>query len=339
MNTFISHSIPFRDVLRDLANEMNTSYSQSCEEYALSIPECYGEGQIKGINFGEGIGLLMYDCVFYEDTEIHFIVNQVHPLKFMFCEVGSFSHRFQDSSENKTVEELQNVIVASDNHKGHIIHFKAGERSKINNLEIDRKKFYESQPCEISRLKESLKNLFTDTSGKKMFFYHGDYSLQTAEAFSKINNFKGSPFLKNLFVHAQCYHIFFIQVLEYEDSKNNRENQSLLRRSELYLIKNAAEFIDSDLLNYISVKNLAVKIGLNPNKLQSGFQQVYGKTVNGYVQEKRLGEAAVLIKNTDLTFSEIADRVGIKSKSYFSKIFKDKYGLTPSQIRKQRKTN
>lgn len=339
MNTFISHSIPFRDVLRDLANEMNTSYTQSCEEYSLQIPEYYGEGQIKGINFDEGVGLLMYDCVFYEDTEIHFIVNEVHPLKFMFCEVGSFSHRFQDSSENKMVEELQNVIVASDNHKGHIIHFKAGQRSKINNLEIDRKKFYESQPCEISRLRERLKKLFTDINGKKMFFYQGNYSLQTAEAFSKINKFKGSPFLKNLFVHSQCYHIFFIQVLEYEDSKNKQENQFLLRRSELYLIKNAAEFIDSDLLNYRSVKDLAVKIGLNPNKLQSGFQQVYGQTVNGYVQEKRLSEAVVLIKNTDLTFSEIADRVGIKSKSYFSKIFKDKYGLTPSQIRKQRTVN
>jgi len=96
MHKIISHSIPFREVLNDLSKELETTYTQSCEEYTLKIPSKFGTGSIKGINFKEGLGLLIYNCKFHEDLEIHFIVNEVHPLKFLFCEEGGFSHHFVD---------------------------------------------------------------------------------------------------------------------------------------------------------------------------------------------------------------------------------------------------
>lgn len=333
MKTIISRSIPFKDVMKDLAKELGTSFSQNCEEYALKIPEQYGSGVISGINFSEGIGLLMYDCVFNEDFEIQFIVNEVHPLKFMFCESGAFQHRFQDSKEVHEVAELQNIIVASDRNRGHIIRFRSGTRTKINNLEIDRKRFTEVMRCEIARLKPGLRDLFQDVEGKKYFYRLGSYSLRMADIFLKISDFKGSPFQRNLLLHGKSYDIFLIQLQEYWDGKSPVQEQSLLRKRELNLIREAVLILNSNILDFKSVKNLSRQVGLNPNKLQDGFKEIYHTTVNGYVQERRLYEAGVLIKNTDLSFSEIAHKVGISSKSYFSKIFKDNYGLTPTQIR------
>lgn len=334
MNIIKSHSIPFREVMRDLAVEMGTGFTQSCEEYMLEIPESVGKGIIRGINFDEGIGLMMYDCLFYEDTEIHFIINSVHPLKFMFCEKGGFYHRFENVKKDKYVNELQNIIVASNKKQGHILKFKANIHTKINNLEIDRERFYQSHSCEISRLSPDLQKLFTDTSGTQMFYHQGNYSLRTAKAFEVIEKYKGGPFQRDLLIHSQTYNIFFIQILEFIDSKNNLENQSMLLRKEVDRIFAASKIIDSNLVGFVSVKALAQEVGINTHKLQNGFKELFGKTVNAYVQDKRLSEASTLIKNTDLSFSEIAERVGISSKSYFSKIFKDKYGLTPSQIRK-----
>lgn len=339
MREIISHSIPFKDILSDLATEMNTEFHQSCEEYILKIPKEYGEGQIRGINFPEGIGLLMYDCTFNEDTEFQFIVDEVHPLKFMFCEEGGFLHRFQDSEDNHKVEVLQNIIVASSKNKGHIIRFKKSIKTRINNLEIDRKKFKNLLSCEIKKLKPGLRSLFQDVNGRNYFYHLGNYSLRTAEIFSKIHDFKGSSFQENILLHGQSYNIFFIQILEYYDAKSPENKQGLIRKRELELIRQAALIINSEIKEFKSVGQLAVEVGLNNNKLQAGFREVYGMTVNQFVQQKRLDKAEILIKNTDLDFSEIAYRVGIGSKSYFSKIFKDKYGLTPSEIRKQRKYN
>lgn len=319
---------------------MNTSHAQSCETYSMEIPSHLGEGSITGVNFDEGMGLLMYDCLFYEDTEFQFVINEVHPLKFTFCEKGEFSHRFQDDRKNHNVEALENIIVASNRNKGHIIKFKANVHTKINNLEVDRKRFYESRPCEIGQLDMDLKELFEDVTGSEIFYHHGNYSLRTARIFEGINNFSGTPFLRDLFIHSQSYHIFFIQLLEYQDACSAEEDRSILLERELNLIREASRLIDSGFLNFQTIHELSKKVGLNPNKLQSGFKDVYGKTINEYVQERRLREATVLIKNTDLSFSEIAERVGIQSKSYFSKIFKDDYGITPSEIRKnQEKIN
>lgn len=333
MKTIISRSIPFKEVMKDLAKELETTFSQDCEEYALSIPAQYGSGAISGINFSEGIGLLMYDCIFKEDFEIQFIVNEVHPLKFMFCESGAFQHCFQDSKEIHEVAELQNIIVASDQNRGHIIRFKAGMRTKINNLEVDRKRFNKVMQCEIARLRPGLRNLFEDVEGKNYFYRLGSYSLRMADIFLKINDFKGSPFQRNLLLHGKSYDIFLIQLQEYWDGESPDQDQSLLRKRELNLIREAVLILNSNILEFKSVKSLSRRVGLNPNKLQDGFKEIYHTTVNGYVQERRLYEAGVLIKNTDLSFAEIADRVGISSKSYFSKIFKDNYGLTPTEIR------
>lgn len=334
MKSIISRSIPFKDVMKDLANEFETTYSQSCEEYVLEIPRKHGKGSVKGINFGEGIGVLLYDCMFYEDFEIQFIVNEVHPLKFLFCEKGGFSHFFENSPKPNKVVELQNIIVASNQNKGHVLRFEANKHATINSLEIDRAKFIEAMSCEISDLGPVMENLFRDVQGKEMFYYQGSYSLKMANAFSQIANFTKKEFERNLFLHGHAYNMLSIQLLEYHDAQFSKENRSILLKRELKLVKEAARIIDEDILDFDSVEDLSRKVGLNQNKLQNGFKELFGITVNTYVQEKRLAIASILIKNTEHSFTEIAYMVGITSKSYFSKIFKDKYGVTPSQIRK-----
>lgn len=59
-----------------------------------------------------------------------------------------------------------------------------------------------------------------------------------------------------------------------------------------------------------------------------------GKTYTEHLQEKRLSQAAFLLKNTGLPVSEVAVAVGYENKSYFHRIFAEKYGVTPSKYRK-----
>ncbi|SRX54297.1 AraC family transcriptional regulator [Aequorivita sp. CIP111184] len=336
MQTITCHSIPFKEVLNDLAIELETSYTQSCEEYTLIIPEKYGSGSIKGINFKEGLGLLFYNCTFNEDLEIHFIVNEVHPLKFLFCEKGGFSHHFQNKEEQHKVRVLENIIVASNKKNGHVLRFKAGVHTIINSLEINRELFIKTMACQIQSLDSVLEKLFLDTKASEQFYYHGDYSVQMADLFERINSNQLNNFIRTIFLHGSAYKLLTIQIVEYHDSKNSEGNQSLLKRRDQILIMEAAALIENDILDFKTIKKLADHIGLNPTKLQNGFKHIYGTTINEFVQNRRLDLAKNLIKGTDHSFSEIAYMVGISSKSYFSKMFKDKYGLTPSDIRKKK---
>ena len=58
-----------------------------------------------------------------------------------------------------------------------------------------------------------------------------------------------------------------------------------------------------------------------------------GKTYTEHLQEKRLSQAAFLLKNTTLSVEEIAIAIGYENKSYFHRIFTEKFDTTPKKYR------
>jgi AraC-like DNA-binding protein/quercetin dioxygenase-like cupin family protein len=60
-----------------------------------------------------------------------------------------------------------------------------------------------------------------------------------------------------------------------------------------------------------------------------------GKTYTQLVQEKRLAQAAFLLKNTDRNVDDIANAVGYENMGYFHRIFRELYGMSPRAYRVQ----
>lgn len=58
-----------------------------------------------------------------------------------------------------------------------------------------------------------------------------------------------------------------------------------------------------------------------------------GKNYTELLQEKRLSQACFYLKNTDMTIEDIAFSVGYENISYFYRIFKNRYGLSPRKYR------
>ena len=81
------------------------------------------------------------------------------------------------------------------------------------------------------------------------------------------------------------------------------------------------------------LKDLALQMGTNEYKLKYGFKQLYGTTVFRFLTHERLRKTKTLIQHSDLSLKEIAHMTGFKSAAHFSRAFKDKYGLSPSELR------
>ena len=60
-----------------------------------------------------------------------------------------------------------------------------------------------------------------------------------------------------------------------------------------------------------------------------------GKNYTQLVHEKRLAQAAFLLKNTDRNVDDIANAVGYENMGYFHRIFKDAFGMSPRNYRMQ----
>lgn len=90
-------------------------------------------------------------------------------------------------------------------------------------------------------------------------------------------------------------------------------------------------------ISELTVEELASKVGLSVNYLRAIFKEQTGVTLSDYVNNYRYEIARDLLLNTELTISEICEKIGIYNANYFYTLFKKHNGQTPSQFRKSMK--
>ncbi|MBT0608281.1 helix-turn-helix domain-containing protein [Aequorivita echinoideorum] len=332
-------SLPLDEVIRDIANEFETDYYKEKGEYILNVPHNIGSGTIKGVNFDGGLGIIQYNCAFKDETEIRFTVNEVHPLKFIYLLEGELYHRFANKNTPHKLNRFQNAIVASEDKNGHILRFKKETPTSIFSLEIDRKKFQRNNSFDKDDMNISLKKLFEDVEAETSFYYEGDYSLRMTDLFKTVEDHRDCTFINLINMESVAYQTLVQQLSQYLDDLNDCNQRHILRRKEMEQIKIAADYVKDNIATYKAMPELIKLTGLNPLKLQQGFKDLYNKTVHQYVFDTRLDLAKDLLVNTDQSISEIIFKVGLTSKSYFSKIFKEEYGVQPSNFRAKNKRN
>lgn len=81
-----------------------------------------------------------------------------------------------------------------------------------------------------------------------------------------------------------------------------------------------------------SVEKLAAEIGFSRSQLFRKMKSLFNKTPNQLITEIRLNKAHELLKNNSCSVSEAAYAVGYSNLSYFTKSFKERFGVAPSKI-------
>ncbi len=82
-----------------------------------------------------------------------------------------------------------------------------------------------------------------------------------------------------------------------------------------------------------SIQDLCRSLGMSHTQLYRKFSAITDVTVNKYIRRYRLYKAMELIKNSDLNITQVALEVGLSNPSYFSRVFKDEFGINPSKAR------
>ena len=325
-------------IIRDLAEAFDAKFEKICEEYTLHLPSTIGTGYITGIDTDGGLGVLLYDCTFNQETELSFSVNEVHPLKFLYVLEGSIEHHFQHEEKNlHKIEEYQTAIVACELKNGHVLTFRADKNTRIHSLEINRKTFSEKMGCDLRNLKGDLKTVFEDVGAKRTFYYRDHFSLELADLFKKMYDFGEVDYLRKIYLEGIAYQVLVKQIIFYLDSQKDENNSRLLRTSEVEQVRQAVDYIEEHIAETPGIEEIAKEVGLNANKLQHGFKMLFDSTINKFIHKTRLDIARNLLLHTDYNISEVAYSVGIKSKSYFSHIFKEYYKITPTEFQQKNK--
>ncbi len=93
-------------------------------------------------------------------------------------------------------------------------------------------------------------------------------------------------------------------------------------------------YVDAHYAEEISLELFAKKYFLSKEYILRRFKEKYGIGVYEYVMTVRMNEARRRLLETDLQIQEIAYQVGFNDSHYFSKVFRNRFGMTPKEARK-----
>ncbi|RAR43075.1 response regulator [Paenibacillus sp. MDMC362] len=99
------------------------------------------------------------------------------------------------------------------------------------------------------------------------------------------------------------------------------------------VIRQVKDYVKDHHQRDISLSDAAREVYLSPGYLSILFKKETGENFSKYLTDYRLRRASYLLKHSNMKVNDIAGAVGIDNHSYFAKLFKSKFGVSPLQYR------
>lgn len=96
----------------------------------------------------------------------------------------------------------------------------------------------------------------------------------------------------------------------------------------------ACQILSESLAAEISVEALAQQVFLSPSRLAHLFREQVGVGIVRWREDQRIIRAKLLLQTTPMSVAAIGQQVGYDDQLYFSRVFKKRVGVSPSEYRK-----
>lgn len=138
----------------------------------------------------------------------------------------------------------------------------------------------------------------------------------------------------NKAIEKTYYYGKLLEIVSLYFSDKESENMScpfLNDENILTKIKQAKEILVQELNNPPTIADLARQVAIPEYQLKSGFKELYGNTIYGYVLVKKMDHARKLLDQGSIQVNEVAYEIGYANPSHFIAAFKKQFGVTPKK--------
>jgi len=163
-------------------------------------------------------------------------------------------------------------------------------------------------------------------------------SYQTQEIFqrAKLTNFAGyvtKPITKVAIQGAIEMAIRFLN----KDNSNfsKKSNQPTFEKENVFIARLKAQILNNLADSDLKTEEIARKMGISRMQLYRHLKQLTNTTTSKYIQNIRLEKAFELLEEQKWNVTEVAYHVGFRNPNHFSRLFKEKYGQSPSHLLKK----
>jgi AraC-like DNA-binding protein len=136
---------------------------------------------------------------------------------------------------------------------------------------------------------------------------------------------------KRLYLSGKAYEMLSHYFTRDEQSDYIDRCPFLKDQRNVEAVRNSRQILIERMSNPPTIKELSLEVGLNEYQLKVGFKNIYGNSINAYLQEHRINKALKLMTDDGLKVQEAASEIGYSNVSHFITAFKKKHGVTPKQ--------
>ncbi len=117
------------------------------------------------------------------------------------------------------------------------------------------------------------------------------------------------------------------------EPKESETYENYLMKKDLKFIERIHQVIEENLDNSdFNIDSIADNLGISRSAFFKKLKSLTGLAPVDMIKEVRLTKSIELLKNTDMTVSEVAFAVGFKESGYYGKCFRKKYNQTPTEF-------
>ena len=321
------------EMLRNFAVHLDGDLREDLGAAKLTLDNENAKGSITLYEVFPGLTAWVYNIVFSAELSIDFKFSEDRPYYFAYHVEGHQLQKFPSEEEYQRIGKGQNFILHSEPGKNSEFVIPANMKHKSCFLIIHPNLLKENETKIKRELQSNLAEIFGTEEDKTPYRYFGNIDFRVGLFTEIIIENQRTDLVGRLTTEAAILNMLASQIKAHDYDKETESFQPNLTKSELMKISGLGDYIRENITEKPDLRNLSRRLGFSPKKLQAGVRFMFGCSVNEYLTNVRLEQAKELIQFTDMNISEICYGVGYSSRSYFSKLFRGRYGILPRDFK------
>ncbi|UAM96858.1 AraC family transcriptional regulator [Polaribacter litorisediminis] len=322
------------DHVKVMAKYFNAKLDEGNNASTISMDNTIANGFISSYRLFNGLTVWVYNITFREDFDVELQFSEDRPYYFSYNVKGYFLHKFGEEEKYAKILQNQNMVVRGSSKSSVRIVFPAKVKLELAIIIIDTKLLVHQKIRNAQRIYTNIQDIFKNIPANIHYRHLGNIDPETNVYASIVTKNKETDLVAGLLTEGAVINMLASQINAYKKETSGKNKIPKLSKIELSKISTIGDYIINHIEEKISIQELSSIFLLSPKKLQAGVKHLYGVTIGNYILNLKMGHAKHLYISTDYNTSEICSQIGISSKSYFSKVFKDRYGISPSLFRK-----
>lgn len=302
----------------------NTKTEGKITKYFLN--KKYAEGIVICCELAEGIEMVFFDYQ-VEFRQALSSFDKENILEIFYCLSGNIGLVYP----SQTVQLRDNGIGIYDfNACPQKVVLEQGQVKGISLLldmdlaEGTIKKHFSQNALTIEQMRQSI------TEHQRLFLAFGNQALRSVFLGIAENPFKyGMDYLL-----LKALELILISSKSMQQEKQGGYNSKRKTRHRM-IYEKAMDYMESHIASALTVPEIAGAMGVTDRQLNQYFLENCHNTVYACLKELRLQKAGQLLVRTQLPVTEISGQLGWQNPSKFSVAFKQKYGITPMNFRRE----